>query len=167
MLFTLNYCHSVWSSSNSRNPHLPHAIFSVQYVCHSWSASSLQCRADTHKGNQAESTGLIAKCGLHRGATPSHHMSNWVYMPKGEMQPNLLNHSTSPRAESIPHTKMKFSPIHRTTPPHRGPILVRTISTTHFHILFNLILPSRSSKELFPTISDHPPFKIMIFSTPN
>ena len=33
------------------------------------------------------------------------------------------------------------------------------------HILFNLIPPSRSSRQLFTSISDHPQSKTMIFST--
>ena len=36
---------------------------------------------------------------------------------------------------------------------------------TNFYILFNLILPFRSSKQLFITISDCPQSKTMIFST--
>ena len=35
----------------------------------------------------------------------------------------------------------------------------------NFHILFNHILPSRSSRQLFTTISDRPQSKTMIFST--
>ena len=37
---------------------------------------------------------------------------------------------------------------------------------TNLHILFNFILPSRSSTQLFTTIPDHPRFKTMIFSLP-
>ena len=35
----------------------------------------------------------------------------------------------------------------------------------NFHMLFNHIFPSRSSKQLFTAISHRPQFKIMIFST--
>ena len=35
----------------------------------------------------------------------------------------------------------------------------------NFHILFNLILPSTSSRQLFTTISGYPKSKTMIFST--
>ena len=34
----------------------------------------------------------------------------------------------------------------------------------NFHILFNLIIPSRSSRQLFLTISDHPPSKTIFFN---
>ena len=37
---------------------------------------------------------------------------------------------------------------------------------TTFHTLFNLILSSRSSRQLFTIISSHPPSKIMIFDPP-
>ena len=37
---------------------------------------------------------------------------------------------------------------------------------TNFHILFNLILPSKPSGQLVTTTSDNPPSKTMIFSVP-
>ena len=37
---------------------------------------------------------------------------------------------------------------------------------TNFHILFNLIIPSRPSRQLLTSISDHPLSKTMIFCTP-
>ena len=50
---------------------------------------------------------------------------------------------------------------------HCSPQLIRSsffpTCKTNVHIFFDLILPSRSSSELFTTISDHPLFKTMIF----
>ena len=48
------------------------------------------------------------------------------------------------------------------------PLTCYSFFTTYginLHILFNLILPSSSSRQLFTTISDHPQSRTMIFST--
>ena len=63
-------------------------------------------------------------------------------------------------------TKHKLFSLTEVCAPPRA-ILVPLFSClwNNLHVPFKLILPSRSSRQLFSTTSDHPPSKTMIFST--
>ena len=80
---------------------------------------------------------------------------------------SVLHHLLFPCPHvSAEHTQSTINPLLVKVPKYRNhcsPPLIRSsfFSTCGitFHILFNYILPSRSSRQLFTTISDHPQSK--------
>ena len=120
---------------------------------------------------------LMECCVPHWAGSPASHLAQFNAMEtKAFKTIGISRDEAESMGLSLCHRQVSAGGTWST----RNPLLVKLLkfrTTAHlhsfiptcgttFHTLFNLILLSRSSKQLFTTISGHPPSKTIIFSTP-